>query len=183
VVDPFVLFSEWRGGAETEMVLATASTDGVPSARTVLLRGVDTGFVFYTNLGSRKGQELTANPRASLVFRWPTPNRQVVVCGAVSPVSAAEADAYFASRPRGHQLGAWASRQSAVLASREELIERVGSFEERFAGSDVPRPPFWGGFRVVPETIEFWEGRPDRLHDRVRYSRSGSEWVGERIYP
>ena len=152
------------------VVLATASPDGVPSARTVLLKAVDArGLVVYTNLTSRKGREALANPRASLVLPWVDLERQVVVVGAVEQVAREEVDAYFRSRPRGSQLGAWVSHQSSVIASREVLEQRQAELEERFAGGEVPVPPFWGGLRVVPETVEFWQGRTSRLHDRLRY--------------
>ncbi|MCW2499504.1 MAG: pyridoxamine 5-phosphate oxidase [Frankiales bacterium] len=166
------------------MVLATATPDGAPSARTVLLKGVDpTGFVFYTNHGSRKGAELAANPRASLVFPWTDLERQVLVTGTVERVGDPETEAYFRTRPRGSQLGAWASRQSAVLADRDELEARHAAVEERFAGDEVPVPPFWGGLRVVPTAVEFWQGRPSRLHDRLRYRLSHGGWLVERLSP
>jgi pyridoxamine 5'-phosphate oxidase len=185
VDDPMVLFESWRAGAELEMVLSTASASGEPSARTVLLKGVDHGFVFFTNHASRKAADLAANPRAALVFRWPALARQVTVRGTVGSVTDAESDAYFATRPVGSQLGAWASRQSEVLADRSILEQRVAEVAARFAGQPIPRPDFWGGYRVVPVAIEFWQGRDDRLHDRVRYRRAaeGEEWIEERIYP
>ena len=162
------------------MVLATASADGAPSARTVLLKAVDErGFVLYTNLGSRKGRDATANPRASLVFPWIDLQRQVVVTGAVEPVGAAESDAYFASRPRGARLGRAGQPQGSTIASREELLEAFRELERRHPeGSDVPRPEHWGGLRVVPGTVEFWQGRPDRLHDRLSFGREpGGAWT------
>ena len=165
-------------------VLGTADADGVPSARTVLVKGVDArGLAVFTNLTSRKGRELAANPRASLAFSWVALERQVVVAGDVERVADDEAAAYFATRPRGAQLGAWASRQSSVIASRAELEERRAALEERFAGAEVPLPPFWGGFRVVPRTVELWQGRPDRLHDRLRYRADGDRWLVERLSP
>jgi pyridoxamine 5'-phosphate oxidase len=168
------------------MVLATAGADGRPSARTVLLKGVDAaGFVLYTNLGSRKGRDVASNPHASLVFPWLTMHRQVVVAGAVEHLSDEQADAYFASRPHGHRIGAHVSPQSQVIASREDLDRRRAELARRYPeGSDVPRPPDWGGLRVVPESVEFWQGRPDRLHDRLRFRREGAgAWMVERLAP
>jgi pyridoxamine 5'-phosphate oxidase len=166
------------------VVLGTATRDGVPSARTVLLKGFDQrGLVVFTNLTSRKGQEVAANPRASLVVPWVPLERQVVVAGAVEQVTREETAAYFRSRPRGSQVGAWVSRQSTVLASRAELEQRQAELEQRFAGDDVPVPPFWGGLRVVPATVEFWQGRSSRLHDRLRFRRDGDAWVVERLSP
>jgi pyridoxamine 5'-phosphate oxidase len=164
--------------------LATASASGQPAARMVLIRGVDgRGFVFHTNYKSRKGRELSENPRAALCFHWPTLDEQIRVEGRVEPLPARESDEYFASRPRGSQLGAWASDQSAVLSSRETLEAQYREVEERFAGRPVTRPEFWGGYRLVPDSIEFWYGRPDRLHDRVRYTRAGDGWKISRLYP
>ncbi|GAA0925384.1 pyridoxine/pyridoxamine 5'-phosphate oxidase [Virgisporangium aurantiacum] len=186
------LFSAWLAAAvaadlpePNAMVLATADGQGRPSARTVLLKGYDErGFVFYTNYNSRKGVELAANPHASLVFLWLPVSRQVRVEGTCSPVSRAETEAYFALRPRGSQLGAWASPQSAVVGSRAELDEAARAVEERFAETpDVPPPPHWGGYRVRPDTVEFWQGRQDRMHDRIRYSRAADEWKVERLAP
>ena len=166
------------------VVLATASPDGVPSARTVLLKAYDErGLVVFTNLTSRKAGEALANPRATLLFPWVELERQVVVEGAVEQVDRAETEAYFRSRPRGSQLGAWTSRQSTVIAGREVLEQRQAELEERFAGQDVPVPDFWGGLRVVPTAVELWQGRPSRLHDRLRYRLDGGAWVVERLSP
>jgi pyridoxamine 5'-phosphate oxidase len=191
--DPLQLFEAWRAEAAphepdpfTAMTLATADADGRPSARTVLLKGVDgRGFTFFTNRQSRKGIELAANPRAALVFRFRQPHRQVVVLGDVEPVGEDESDDYWATRPRGSQLGAWASDQSQVIAGREVLEARVAALAQRWPeGTAIPRPPHWGGFRVLPETVEFWQDRPDRLHDRWRYCRQpGGRWAVDRLAP
>ncbi len=166
------------------VTLATASADGKPSARVVLLKGFDArGFVFYTNLESQKGRELKANPYAALCFYFAPLYQQVRVEGRVEQVSDAEADAYFATRPRGSQIGAWASKQSAPLTSRDQLEADFKKVEEKFIGHEVPRPPFWSGLRLIPERIEFWESREDRLHDRTLYSRQNSEWILEKLYP
>ncbi|HZP49060.1 MAG TPA: pyridoxamine 5'-phosphate oxidase [Vicinamibacterales bacterium] len=165
------------------MVLSTVDADGRPSGRYVLLKAVDQrGFVFYTNLGSRKARALAANPLASLCFYWP-PEKQIRVEGRVEHATDAEADAYFATRPRPFQIGAWASSQSDVLASREVLSDRVREFESKFADVTVPRPPFWSGFRVVPDAIEFWTRDPARLHVRERYERTGSTWRLSTLFP
>ncbi|WP_437618504.1 pyridoxamine 5'-phosphate oxidase [Sorangium sp. So ce321] len=189
--DPFVLareLLEQRQTTEptdaTAMTLATADASGRPSARMVLLKGIDDrGFVFFTNYGSRKAVELEANPFAALCIHWAKAAEQIRVEGRVERVTEAESDAYFATRPRGSQIGAWASRQSAPLPSRERLVERVREIEARFEGRPVPRPEFWGGYRVVPERIELWRGQESRLHDRVVYHRDGDGWRVERLYP
>ena len=171
----------------TAMSLATCGLDGRPSVRMVLLKGVDPrGFVFYSNLASRKGRELEANPFAALCFFWQPLELQVRVEGAVEPVTPEEADAYYASRARGSRIGAWASQQSDRLPSRTELEDRVRATEERFPGEDIPRPPFWSGFRVVPDRIEFWQGRPSRLHERDVYTRDPDApggWRTGQLYP
>ena len=188
--DPITEFLNARERAEAHQVdtapvtLATADTTGQPSARMVLLRGVDArGFVFFTNYNSRKGRELDANPRGALCIHWVALDEQIRVEGKVERLSDTESDAYFDSRPRGSQLGAWASEQSQVLPSRETLEERYREIERRFVGRDVTRPPFWGGYRIVPHQLEFWYGRPDRLHDRVLYVREATGWRIERLYP
>ncbi len=182
--DPIRQFLAWHAdaGGPAEMALATASADGAPAARMVLLKAVDDrGFAFFTNFASAKASDLVANPRAALLFHW-LPHRQVRVRGPVSRVDDQEADAYWRSRPRGSQLGAWASRQSEVIDDRDVLERRLGQVAGTYPG-DVPRPPFWGGFRVAPETVEFWHHRDDRLHDRLRYRRNGGDWVVERLAP
>ena len=166
------------------VALGTVDPAGRPAVRIVLLRGVDErGFVFFTNYNSRKGRELSANPHAALCVHWVALDEQIRIEGAVERLPAAESDAYFSSRPRGSQLGAWASDQSSVLPSRETLEERYRETERRYDGGVVPRPPFWGGFRLTPHRIEFWYGRPDRLHDRVVYIKEGTGWRIERLYP
>ena len=182
--DPIRQFLAWHGegGSPPEVALATASADGTPSARMVLLKGVDDrGFVFFTNYRSAKARDLAANPRAALLFHWP-PVRQVRVRGGVARVSDEESDAYWAGRPRGSQLGAWASTQSEVITDRSHLELRLADVTARFPAT-VPRPPFWGGYRVTPETVEFWHHRDDRLHDRLRYRREDGAWVVERLSP
>jgi pyridoxamine 5'-phosphate oxidase len=189
--DPVVLFRRWYEDAEragiqlpTAMALATAGANGRPSIRHVLLRGIaDRGFVFYTNHGSRKGTELAENPRAAFSIYWREVDRQISVTGDVSHVSEEESDAYFATRPREARLGAWSSRQSAELASREELMERFADFDAEYPGDEVPRPPFWGGYLIDPITVEFWRGRPHRLHDRFLYERGGDGWTIRRLSP
>ena len=182
-------FDLWfaQAGGLTEpnaVVLATASPEGVPSARTVLLKAYDErGLVVFTNLGSRKAREALANPVATLLFSWVDLERQVTVEGRVEQVSREQAAAYFRSRPRGSQIGAWVSRQSSVLPGRDALERRRAELEERFAGQDVPVPDFWGGLRVVPSAVEFWQGRPSRLHDRLRYRAAGDTWRVERLAP
>jgi pyridoxamine 5'-phosphate oxidase len=189
--DPIRQFQRWfddakaAGEPEPEaMALATAGSDGEPSNRFVLLKSLDQrGFVFYTNGRSRKGREIAANPRAALVFRWWRLQRQVRVSGPVAPVQPGESDAYFKTRPLGAQLGAWASAQSDPLASRAVLDQQVAAVAQRFAGREVPRPPWWGGFRVRPVEVEFWQGRPDRLHDRMCYRLVGGRWRVQRLSP
>jgi pyridoxamine 5'-phosphate oxidase len=175
----------WQGEPNAHaMTLATTTPDGRPSARVVLLKGLDErGFVFYTNLESRKSKELFANPHAALCFLWKSLNRQVRVEGIVELVGDEEADGYFASRPRDSQIGAWASDQSRPLASRAELERRVDEFSRRFNEGEVPRPPSWSGFRAVPQRVEFWQERPFRLHDRIRFIREGDGWRRERLFP
>ena len=175
----------WRGEPNAHsMTLATATPDGRPSARMVLLKGLDArGFVFYTNLESRKSEELFANPHAALCFMWKSLNRQVRIEGPVERVDDEDAEAYFASRPRDSQLGAWASDQSRPLESRAALEHRVDEFSRRFAEGRVPRPAYWSGFRVVPQRVEFWQERPFRLHDRLVFIREGEGWRRGRLFP
>lgn len=188
--NPITEFQAAAARAETQQIditpaaLATADAAGRPSVRMVLLRGLDErGFVFHTNYDSRKGRDLDANPYASLCFHWPTIEEQIRVEGPVERLPQDESDAYFAGRPRGSQIGAWASAQSEVLDSRATLEQRIQAMEARFHGQPVPRPRFWGGFRIKPERVEFWYGRSDRLHERVLYTREGNGWRIDRLYP
>jgi pyridoxamine 5'-phosphate oxidase len=190
--DPLVLFGEWLGGAlqagirePNAMTLATATPGGLPSARVVLLKGFDArGFTFFTNYLSRKGQELAANPRAALCFWWGPLERQVRVEGAVEMLPPEESDAYYHSRPLGSRLGAHASAQSSVIAGRAVLEERLAALEAQYADAALPRPEHWGGYLVVPAAIEFWQGGPHRLHDRLRYTRQpGGGWIIDRLAP
>lgn len=188
--DPVTAFDRWFTEAmnakvlePSAMSLATVDLDGTPSVRTVLLKGLDPrGFVFYTDFRSRKGIDLDAHPRASLLFFWKELERQVRITGDVAPVSDEEAAEYFRTRPLGSRLGAWASHQSAVIPDRAELEAKVAAAQAKF-GDDPPLPPHWGGFRVVPEEIEFWQGRENRLHDRIRYRHDETGWVIERLSP
>lgn len=191
-IDPIALFGAWYREAEaaepvnpSAMTLATASAGGRPSARMVLLKGHDAdGFVFYTNLDSAKSGELEENPHAALCFYWKSLARQVRIEGRVEPVAADDADAYFASRARGSQIGAWASEQSQPLESREVLEQRAAEYEAKYPDGDIPRPPFWSGYRVVPETIEFWTERGDRMHDRQLFERTADGgWRESLLYP
>ena len=189
--EPVVLFRRWYEDAEragirlpNAIALASASADGRPSIRHVLLRGIDDdGFVFYTNHGSRKGVELEENPRAAFSIYWRELDRQISVTGDVRRVTEEESDAYFATRPREARIGAWASRQSAEIASRDELMERFAEFGALYPDEEVPRPSFWGGYRITPLTVEFWHGRQHRLHDRFLYDRSGDGWSIRRLSP
>ena len=191
--DPFRQFERWFQEAEAAklvepnaMTLATVGADGRPSARTVLLKGVDgRGFVFYSNYESRKGRELVNIPRAALVFPWLALERQVIVEGAVTRITREETEAYFHSRPRASQLGAWVSQQSSIINGRAVLEDAMKALEAKYAGREVPLPPAWGGYRVAPDTVEFWQGRRSRLHDRLRFRREGKtgEWTVERLAP
>jgi pyridoxamine 5'-phosphate oxidase len=191
--DPITQWHRWYDDAMREgctepnaMTVATVRPDGTPDARIVLVRGADAnGLTFFTNYDSAKGRELAAHPAASAVFGWLQLHRQVRLRGAVERVSEQESDEYFASRPRGSQIGAWASEQSAVIPGRAWLEQRVHDVHGRYEGADVPRPPHWGGYRIVPLEVEFWQGRPSRLHDRLRYRRSPVDgtWIIERLSP
>lgn len=189
--DPIAFFHKWFREAlmvnvheANACTLATASVDGKPSARIVLLKGADEdGFVIYTNANSRKGREMRANPHAALVFWWPELERQVRIEGMVERVDDALSDSYFASRPRESQLGAWASAQSSVVADSDELEQRFNETKKRFGNDEIPRPDHWGGFRIIPESIEFWQGRPGRLHDRLVFIRKSNKWERNRLSP
>lgn len=188
--DPWKSFEAWFARAQAAvpqaegMALATVADDGRPSLRMVLFKGLSAGGLrFFTNYTSRKAHEMEGNPHAALLFAWQPLHRQIRIDGAVEKLSAEESDAYFLSRDRGHRVGAWASHQSAPVASREALDARVREVEQRFAGQDVPRPDFWGGYRLVPEQFEFWQGRDNRLHDRFRYTRTPEGWVVQRLAP
>lgn len=189
--DPFAMFARWYDDARAAgvhepnaMVVATASAEGLPSARLVLLKGYSTdGFVFFTNTASRKGEELAANPACSLLFPWHPLERQVRIDGTASLLPRQAVDDYFAVRPRGSQLGAWASHQSRVVEGRDELDREYAAAQARYADADVPTPEDWGGYVVRPETVEFWQGRPGRMHDRLVYRRDGDAWRTERLAP
>ncbi len=192
VEDPFALLLTWKAAAErgeshdsTAACLATSTSEGAPSARMVLVKAIDSrGLVFYTNEESRKGRELAANPQVALTFYWPKLVRQVRVEGAAEGIEGEEADRYFASRPRGSQIGAWASAQSSVLTDGlDELTRRFEAETERFAGRPVPRPPHWVGYRVIPNSIEFWQHRDDRMHERLVYQRDNGTWTCARLAP
>lgn len=188
--DPFRFFARWFEEARAHvrepnaMTLATVGADGQPTARIVLLKGQDErGFVFYTNYESRKGEELAVNPRAALVFWWEPLERQVRIEGTIGKVAGKVSDAYFASRPRGSRLGAWASDQSRVVDDRAELEARLEEVEEQYDDGHIPRPPHWGGYRVLPSRFEFWQGRPNRLHDRLEYVPANGAWKIRRLAP
>ena len=192
MTDPILKFSEWLEQAKkqksiaepTAMCLATADSKGQPSARIVLLKAFDArGFVFYTNLESRKSHEIAQNPKAALCFHWMPLEKQVRIEGRIEPVSDVEADAYFATRPRDSRIGAWSSKQSALLPSRDELVKAVEENTAIFKGQDIPRPPFWSGWRVIPEAIEFWEQGESRLHEREVFTREGQGWDVKKLYP
>jgi pyridoxamine 5'-phosphate oxidase len=189
--NPIAQFQSWFAAAvaaqlpePNAMTIATATPDGIPSARIVLLKDVDDrGFVFFTNYNSYKGQELTNNPQAAIVFLWTELERQVRIQGRVEKIAPAESDEYFYSRPPGSRLGAWASNQSEVVASREVLDQQLADLEAKYANQEIPRPEHWGGFRVMPTMIEFWQGRSSRLHDRLRYRSIDGAWVIDRLSP
>jgi len=190
--NPFTQFQRWYEEAvaadviePNAMTLATATRDGIPSARTILLKGFDErGFIFYTNYESRKGKEIAENPNAALVFYWATFERQIRITGAINKISPEESEAYFKSRPMGARLGAWVSLQSQVIPNREVLEERLTELMNEFADTEnIPMPPYWGGYCLVPSAIEFWQGRVNRLHDRFRYTRQENEWLIERLSP
>lgn len=189
--DPFRQFEKWfaeAGAAKiaepNAVVLSTSTRDGRPSSRVVLLKGLDgRGFVFYSNYESRKGRELDANPRASLCFPWIGMERQVIAEGAIARVAREESEAYFHSRPRASQLGAWASPQSTIIPNRRVLDDSLKALEDKYAGQEIPLPPQWGGWRLTPEMVEFWQGRRNRLHDRLRYRKEKDGWVIERLAP
>jgi pyridoxamine 5'-phosphate oxidase len=191
--DPIVQFRRWFEDAEAEgihlanaIALATADVEGSPSVRHVLLRGFDeNGFVFYTNYESRKGRQLAENPRAAFTLLWKELDRQVCVTGDVRPTSSEESEGYFRSRPREARIGAWASRQSQVIDTRDQLMRQFDQAENQHPGEDIPLPPYWGGYRLSPDTVEFWHGRAFRLHDRLRYTRDGpgGDWRLERLSP
>lgn len=192
VTDPFARFREWMAEAEASepadpnaMIVATATPDGRPSTRAILLKGVDdSGFVFYTNKESRKADELAANPQVALLFHWKSLARQIRIEGRVEHVTDAEADAYFASRPRISRLGAWASQQSRTLDERITLERRLAEYEAKYPGEDIPRPPYWSGYRVLPDRFEFWQNMPFRLHDRTVYTRDAQgSWAIGKLYP
>ncbi len=190
-VDPVAQFSEWFAQATklglhepNAMTLATVDENGMPYQRTVLLKFCDTsGFGFFSNYESRKARQMEQNPRVSLLFPWITLERQVIVQGVVEKISTAESLKYFASRPRESQIGAWVSNQSEVIPSREFLMQKLAEIREKFSEGEIPLPPFWGGYRVVPQSIEFWQGGPARLHDRFLYQRAGDAWKMERLSP
>ena len=191
ILDPFDQFKKWYDEAAESgirepnaMTLATAKSTGEPSARMVLLKGMsEAGFVFFTNYDSQKGTELIENPHAALLFYWPSLERQVRITGSVEKIPAEESDSYFASRPRGAQLGAHVSRQSSVISDRDELVKRFSEVEGSYGDRTVDRPEYWGGFRVTPSGYEFWQGRENRLHDRVRYRQQEGAWIIERLSP
>lgn len=189
--DPYALFGEWLADAESSeindpnaMSVASVDANGMPDVRVLLLKGFDRdGFVFYTNFESEKGRQLLGQPRTALCFHWKSLGRQVRIRGTLAPVSDAEADEYYASRPRGSRIGAWASQQSRPLPDRATLEKAVADYEAKFEGEEPPRPDHWSGFRVTPVQMEFWHDRPFRLHDRVRFDREGGDWRKTRLYP